>query len=238
MERTKTIVIFILIILCGIGAYTISKANHNLKEQENLQEALNAQLETWKDKDSLNHAKIQVLETRNTRDFLALKTNDSLVMELQKTVKDFGKYLKKQGSATIVEASTDFSTSSETEIGIDPTDSLYPTYKSYFNLDGWVIGESFATKDSTTLSMSINNKYSVIIGREGQTLFKPGKPFVEVINENPYTQVKQMRTYQVSLPEVSRWGIGPVGAYGFSMGKTAQVAPFIGIGVQYSVIRF
>jgi hypothetical protein len=237
-ENIRTIVIIVLLLALGLSAWKIISMNDNLKEQETLQEALNAKLDVWKAKDGLNHAKIQVLETRNTRDFLSLQTNDATVKELQRTVKEFEKYLKKQGSATVVTTSTDVDTSSETEVTFLPGDSIFPVYTSQFNLKGWVIGETRANKDSTNLTMSIKNEYSVIIGREKQGLFKPDKPFVEVVNKNPYTQVKSLRTYEVSLPATKRWGVGPVGAYGIGLSGTPEFKGFIGIGVQYSLIKF
>ena len=225
-------------IVLGFLSWKYFQDRQKLKERENLEEALNAKLDLWKDKDNINHAKIQVLETRNTKDFLALKSNDSTVKELQKVVKEFGKYLKKQGSATVVTTSTDVNTSSGTEVSFLPGDSIFPIYKSKFNLQGWVVGNTTASKDSTNLILSIKNEYAVVIGREKQGLFKPDKPFVEVINKNPYTQVKSLRTYEVSLPSTKRWGIGPVGAIGIGLDKDPSLGIFIGLGVQYSLIKF
>lgn len=238
----KNLLIIILLVVIGILFYMWNNSRAEAREQSNLVESLNADLQTWKDKDSLNHARIQIIETQRTKDFLAIQTNDSLVKELQSTVNDFKKYLKKQGSVTIVKTTTDVSTKAETEV--IPKDTVkiadikyvYPEYRNKFNLNGWVTGNTIADKDTTLVNLKIKNDYSVIIGQENQGLFKKKKPFVEVINKNPYIETEALRTYEVSMPRPKRFGIGPM--IGVGLGADGNIQGVIGVGIQYNLIKF
>lgn len=234
----------VIIVLLLILFFSIKGCNnHRAKEQEQteLVKALNDTLKVWKDKDSLSHAKIQVLETSNPKDFINLKSNDKEVQDLQKLVKTYQDKLKKKGSATIFETTTEIGTQIPTKV-----DTIYvpkngleikkPVYNSSFNLGNWVIGNTKATEDSTSINLKVKNEYSVIIGEESQGWFKPRKPFVEVINKNPYSETTSLRTYQVQQPKVKRFGIGPVLGYGITSDFKSDI--FIGVGLQYNLIRF
>lgn len=234
IEIVGVIIIIILTIL-------YSKSQKQLHQANNLYEATNAKLEKWVDKDGVNRAKIQVLETEKTSDFIKLNSKDSIIIELQNNVKEMKKYLKKQGSVTNISTSTTIDAISETEVIPNEVESEYPIYWSKFNLKdkddfSWVFGESFATKDSTTLNLKIKNKYSLTLGLEPQGFFGLGKPkpFADVKNYNPYSTTESLRTYQVSLPKPKKWGLGPVVAYGIG---NDGLGWFLGVGGTYTIIR-
>ena len=214
----------------------IGKLRNNLKEKEGLIEAINAEMIVWKDKDGSNHSKIQVLETQNLKDFLSIQSKDSSIAELQRLAKQYKGKLKEGSSITTIKGETTISDSAPTIVSFTETqqskDTIYPTYTSHFNLQGWVTGTTVANRDLTTLDLKIRNEYSVVVGREKQGLFKPRKPFVEVINKNPYTETKSLRTYQVSIKSPKRWAVGPFAGIDY------HLEPTIGIGITYGLIRF
>mgnify|MGYP000078317186 CR=1 FL=1 len=234
----------VIIVLLLILFFSVKSCNnHKTKEQEQIElvEALNDTLKTWKDKDSLSHAKIQVIETYNPKDFINIKSNDKEVQELQKVVKTYQDKLNKQGSVTIFNSNTNIDTKVPTKVDTIyvPKDGLVvkkTVYNSSFNLGGWVVGTTKATEDSTQVSLKVKNEYSVIIGEESQGWFKPKKPFVEVINKNPYSETDKLRTYQVQTPAVKRFGIGPFVGYG--IGSNFNAGVFVGVGLQYNLIKF
>lgn len=236
MKKNKNLLIIVLFIT--ILFYLQNTNRNRIRVQSNLIESLDANLTTWKDKDSLNRARIQVIETQKTKDFLALQSNDSLIKRLQDKVNYFKKQLKDQGVVTVFDSETNVKTTSKTEIIVRDTirNNTFPEYKSNFNLNDWVIGNTISNKDSTTLTLKIKNSYSVIVGKERKGLFKKSVPFVEVINENPYTETKSLRTYQVKLPRQKRFGIGPT--IGVGINNNFRISPFLGIGVQYNLIKF
>lgn len=214
-----------------------------LIEKSNLYDATQAQLETWIDKDGVNRAKIQSLETSNTKEFLKLATKDDAILELQASVKDMKRYLKKQGSVTNISTETDITTSAETEVIPNKIEPNFPIYKSNFNLLGnkgesWVFGKSIASKDSTSLDLKIKNKYSLTLGLEptGFLGLGKGKPFADVKNFNPYSTTESLRTYQVSVPKSKRLGLGVTAAYG--IGPNLQTGWFVGVGGSYQLIQF
>ena len=234
----------VIIILITIIIFSIRSCN-NYKtkntENSNLVSSLNDTIKTWKDRNNLSHSKIEVIETSNPKDFIELKSKDEEVQKLQQLVKTYKNKLSKQGSATIFETTTEIKDIVPTKVDsiVYPKDGLIvkkPVYNSSFNLGGWVVGTTKATEDSTQINLKVRNEYSVIIGEESQGWFRPKKPFVEIINQNPYSETKSLRTYQVQTPKQKLFGIGPIVGYGVSTDFKFQ--PFIGIGVQYNLIRF
>ena len=234
--KTLSILLMASCIVSIIQYFVITNKSDRITEKDNLITALNAKVETWKDKDSLNHAKIQVLETEKVRDFISIKSSDSTIVKLQALVKEYKNKIKNQGSITHIGSETGIEGSAPTII--TKIDSIYPTYTSNFNLKGWVTGTTVSDKNKTTIDLKVKNEYSVIVGEERQGLFKPKKPFVEVINRNPYTETTALRTYQVTQKPPKKFGIGPVAAYGVELNGTPSFGVFVGIGLQYNLIRF
>ena len=242
-ERVKVewFVISILLIVLILSIRKCSNYKYESKEQANLVSSLNDTIKTWKDKNNLSHSKIEVIETINPNDFIKLKSKDEDIQKLQQLVSNYKSKLKKQGSATIFETTIEIEDKVPTKVDsiVYPKDGLIvkkPVYNSSFNLGGWVVGTTKATEDSTQVSLKVKNEYSVIIGEESQGWFKPRKPFVEVINKNPYSETDKLRTYQVQTPAVKRFGIGPFVGYGIGSNFSAGV--FVGVGLQYNLIRF
>src|SRR5690554_2916839 len=103
-----------------------------LDEQIALTKAANAELVVWKDKDGLNNAKIEALETQNTKTFLAFETQDEEIKKLQGAVKEMSKYLKKQGSVTNFSTTTDVTATGDTKVIENPEEPNFPVYESNF----------------------------------------------------------------------------------------------------------
>lgn len=218
-------------------ALLLFRKSNKYEELLQLNEVVTDSLKISKNKNGEYVAKISAFETKRTEDFIKFATKDSAVLALQQEVKDMKRYLKKQGSVTNFTTNTGVDVTAETEV--IPTDEPnFPTYKSKFNLDGWVYGQSVATKDSTTLDLKIKNDYTLVIGREPQGFLGLGKPktFAQVTNKNPYTETQSLRTYQVTLPKPKKFSVGPFVGYG--VGSDFKFEPFIGVGVQYNLINF
>ena len=238
MKWIKEICIAILVVIIIILYFTNISYQKEAKENANLVISLNDTLKTWKDKDSLSHAKIQIIETERTKDFLSLQSKDEEIIKLQKTVKQYEKQIKNQGSVTNFASETKIITKDSLV-----TDSVCGKCSFYFsNSNPWfsVDASIYPTKTPNQLSLSLDlkvkNEYSVIVGEEKQGLFKKPKPFVEVLNHNPYSETKSLKTYQVSNNvRVKRFGIGPNISVGFN---DKGFSWFIGFGLQYNLIRF
>ena len=239
----RTIIEIVLVLLVIILSVMYFNKNSDYKEQLSLNSAATAELVKWKDKDSLNNAKIESLTTQSTKDFLAFKSLDSSIAKLQSDVKEMSKYLKKQGSVTNLSTTTTVDTTNPTEVIENVEEPQSPTYKSNISMrdkDGkeWIYGESIAKRDSTSLFLKVKNDYTLTVGLEPQGFLGLGtpKPFAQVKNLNPWSEVDELRTYQVSLPPPKRFGVGVIVGYG--LGNNGQLSPIIGVGMSYNLIRF
>ena len=238
MKWIREVFIAILLVIIVILYFTNINYQKEAKENANLVISLNDTLKTWKDKDSLSHAKVQIIETERTKDFLSLQSKDEEIIKLQKTVKQYEKQIKNQGSVTNFASETKIITKDSLV-----TDSVCGKCSFYFsNSNPWfsVDASIYPTKTPNQLNLSLDlkvkNEYSVIVGEEKQGLFKKPKPFVEVLNHNPYSETENLKTYQVSNNvRVKRFGIGPNISVGFN---DKGFSWFIGIGLQYNLIRF
>ena len=238
MKWIREVFIAILMVIIAILYFTNISYQKEAKENANLVISLNDTLKTWKDKDSLSHAKIQIIETKRTKDFLSLQSKDEEIIKLQKTVKQYEKQIKNQGSVTNFTSETKIITKDSLV-----TDSVCGKCSFYFsNSNPWfsVDASIYPTKTPNQLSLSLDlkvkNEYSVILGEEEQGLFKKPKPFVEVLNHNPYSETKSLRTYRVSNNvRVKRFGIGPNISAGFD---DTGFSWYIGFGLQYNLIKF
>ena len=197
-ERVKSIALIVSLILIIVLALFANRYYGKYQESTQLNDAANAELIVYKDKDGYNRAKIETLQTANYKTFLAFQTQDSAIKELQRVVKENSKYLRERGSVTNFNTNTSINTSSPTEVTFNPIDSL-PEYRSKFDLQGWAFGSTVATKDSTYVKLNVKNKYSLVIGKEPTGLFGlgKGKPFADVKNYNPYSTTESLRTYEV-----------------------------------------
>ncbi|MCK9544378.1 MAG: hypothetical protein M0R03_20355 [Novosphingobium sp.] len=233
----KNILLLIIVLIIIIIFYYVNSLRYKVDVQENLIISLNDTLVKWKNKDGLNSAKISVLETENTKQFLKLNLKDKENKELQELVSLYEKKLKERGSATIFDTETKYITDTIILTDVNCDNCII----SYVDANEWIETSLLITpvrettnKSRFFLDYKIKNKYNVIIGEEKVSLFKK-KTFVEVINLNPYTETTSLRTYQVSKPKEKRWYAGPsiytgVGNNGFQFG--------VGLSLGYRLIRF
>ena len=224
--------VLVLILVAGGIGYLINK-----KDTDRMLELTQQQLETYRDKDGKQVARITYLENQRVTDILDLETKDSEIRELQELVKKYKGELRKGGSATIIKGETRVDTVIR-EVAVSG-DSIYPTYSSPVALGRWVVGNVSANRDSIALDLSIANEYHVVMGRERSGFLGLGKrrPFAEVTNQNPYSETTSIRTYSVDRARPLRWGIGPYVGYGWSDGGI-RPGFTTGISLNYNLIRF
>lgn len=202
-------------------------------EQEELVEASISELKTWKNKDGENLAKIQVLETRNEKTFLAFKSQDSTIQELQKLVKQNRRLFKNnKGSAGIIKSETDINATTATKVtqGADE----FPVYNSFLG-DKWYKADIIAGKDSTNLKLKTFHNISLVMGSEYQGLFKKPKPYAIAKDDNIHSNIKDMRIYNV-VTNKKHFVVGPY--IGGGMNGLSNFEGQIGFGVTYKWFEF
>ena len=238
MKWIRVVFIAILMVIIAMLYFTNISYQKEARENANFDISLNDTLKTWKDKDSLSHAKIQIIETERTKDFLSLQSKDEEIIKLQKTVKQYEKQIKNQGSVTNFASETKIITKDSlvTDSVCGKCSFYFSNSNPWYSVDASIYPTETPNQLSLSLDLKVKNEYSVIIGEEKQGLFKKPKPFVEVLNHNPYSETKSLKTYQVSNNvRVKRFGIGPNISAGFD---DKGFSWFIGFGLQYNLIKF
>jgi len=208
--------------------------------QSDLYEATQDSLRISVNKNGEQKASIKILATTNKKQFLQLETNDTTIQKLQKVVKDFK---GKIHSATVLGTST-------ADVGITRTITLpgdtvfrgdtiiiYDTYTSDWN-EQWSIGSIRATRDSIFRDIKIKNDFEITTGLASQGFFKKRKLEVKIKNKNPNTVTKELRTFEIDVPN-KRFTVGVQAGYGITMnGVSVGAGPYVGIGVGFTILKF
>ena len=231
---TKIKITFGIILGIILLAFITYKCNNDSNQSKTEQTILNDNQKTFRDKNSLNHTTNNVIEGK-VKDFIDLQVKDRQIIELQELVKKYKKQLSNKGNATNFTSETKYDTIYETKIKRDTIILSKNTIMDSIH-NKWINTTFGFDKGNTVFTLKLKNEYSVIIGEESQGWFKSKKTFVEVINKNPYSETVQLKTYQVQTKSIRKIGIG-LGVY-YGIGSNFQFQPFIGIGIQYNLIRF
>lgn len=226
MSLSKILNTILVLTVVILGVICV-KSCHRIKNDEQNLYALSDTLVTYRNKDSSQTAKIASFQADKLSDLLKIKSSDSSVKRLQSLIRSN----PKASSAIVVSTSTGINTTTVNTITrYDTVDNkVYPVYESHIQLQKWITGTSIATKDSTHLDLRIENDYDVVIKKES------GKLNAYVINHNPYTTTTMLRAATLSAPAQKRFGIGPSAGVTYYNGK---IHPYIGIGVNFNIIKF
>ena len=204
-KKLKYIIsIIVILILISLTMKTCSQ-NNTIKEKDSLINSLNDTVKIWKDKQNISHTKSQIIETSNVKDFLEIKNLKNENKILQEEVLKYKSKIKKGGSVTVATTNVNTKVSSKSKI-IDSTfiieDKKYPIYTSNFNKNEWIKGTIKAGPDSIIIDpLKIKIEQTFIIGEDRTGFLGLGrpKPFIEVVNKNPYAETEKLKTYQVDI---------------------------------------
>ena len=229
--------------IVGIGLVTIAiilalsirgciNANKEIEEKENLNEVLNHQLYYGVDKYGRDYTKQMAFMTDRLNEFTSMNAgSDSLVLELQKTVKDLKGKLKGGDNVTVFV---------DTSKVVNTTNNIIQgnTRTSKFQ-DKWIDYTIISKVDSTTLDFTMTNEYSVAVIHDTTTIKGKKKrvPVAVVTSYNPYTKVSDVRTYKVSLPKPPRFGFGVQAGVGATYNGQIFPGIYLGVGLQYTIFH-
>lgn len=208
---------------------------NNAIEQQNFINSLSDTVKTVRFKDSSEKASISALVMSNDKAFTELMFRDSELINLQNIVAEYKGKLQAGSLVTTATTSTTVHHVGNTVITVHDTVKvgsntyLYPEYTDTIH-NQWISYRATMNRTKTDLDLSITNKYAVILG------YNKKKPFVDVINFNPYSSTKILRSYEVSIPKQKVWGIGF--SSGVCIGNGLKFQPYLGIGINYSIIKF
>lgn len=244
MFNTKLTILFACIVLL-ISSILLFKYCNKKSTDKQITNTVNSLNDTLTKKNDTTSS-ISVITTSSIKEFTELHIKDSIIQDLQKLVNQYKNKLEAGSSVTSTKIETKINTVHKTKI-IDlghedfVSDSLaavndtivkflrvYPTYEDSIKNE-WIDYSTIINKDSAIMKLKVNNSYSTIVG------VNKGKPFVDIINHNPYSTVTSIRSYQVTLPKPKKWGIG--GSVGVTY-YSNKAQPYIGVGLNYDFIKF
>ena len=90
----------IIILLVLVLFKSFERQQRREQHDKGLIEALYTTMETYRDSVRQQHAKILAFEVESAKTLLKIKTQDSLIIRLQETVRQYKGRLKSQGSVT------------------------------------------------------------------------------------------------------------------------------------------
>lgn len=232
----------IIILLTLVLFKACEREQRRQQHDQGLIEALCTTVETYRDSAGRQHARILAFEVESAQSLLRLQAQDSLIIRLQQTVRQYKGRLKSQGSVTAVQTNTNVDSHEQTTATRAGHDGR-PVYEHHLELGGvpaWVVADIESGPDSTRLRLRVRNEYHVVLGAERQPglrgLFQRPRAHAEVVNLNPYTETTGLRAMVVTAPRPQRLGIGP--QVGFGVGHDLKMYLYVGVGLQYSLIAF
>ena len=229
--------IALIAIMVGLAGVSVHKCTRDTTQSKPVVavEKRHDSLEIWKDKDSLSNAMITALEAEKAQNFLKLTNLSSENRRLQKEVEKYQKQLKNGGA--LVNMSNEVVVETITETKVDTVNSN-PVYTSNYNMNDWVVGRIVANKDSIYHNLSVKNEYTVILSKQKSGFLGLGPTYTnaQVVNHNPFSQVKSMRAIQVQEDRPKRFNIGPY--VGVGVDTNFSIKPIFGFGIGYNLINF
>lgn len=225
--KSQNNLIYLLLIIIGL---LLIKQTCNRSENKKIVNNLHSELTSYINKNGEQVSTINQITSERIKDFLKIDSQDSLIKELQKQVKDYKKQINSGGSVTVVTGETNVIETVVTHydtIFQSSIDTYYLQRRFSFE-DRWIDLNGIVRDDSTTFNLKVRNEYTFVVGK------KKGNHFVEIINHNPYSVTTDMKSYTTLIP-IKKFGIGFQIGYGLTL---KGFSPYVGIGLNYSFIRF
>ena len=104
--------------------------------------------------------------------------------------------------------------------------------------DKWFTANTVATKDFTRIKLNTFHSLSLVMGSEKQGFLKKRKTFATAKDDNPYSNIQDMRIYNVT-EQKKHFVVGPYGGMGVTKaGPDVKAGWQIGVGVTYKLFEF
>lgn len=236
---TRTEYLILLIVCVLTVAIIVQRCDNksNVVQTNTLYEHANDSITYYKDKYNNQVASTYLLQGTNTALLLNLKTNNETIKWLQQEVKDNKDKIKNGGTVGVIGTTTNFTATTATTILPLSNGEVNPTYITQQTDSTWIVYKIVAKKDSTKFDLKVKNKYSVVFGEEKVKgkLFKK-QPVALVTNKNPYTQVTEMKVFEVTNKVRKRVSINVSAGYCIPL-FSFKPQPYIGAGIGYNLIN-
>jgi hypothetical protein len=215
MKKYYKYALFIILVAC-VALLSFCNINTHLKTKslKTSYTALNSEMVKYKNKYGQEVAKVKVIETARSKDFLTMESQDAAIKKLQKLVKE-----KKPETAIIIETVTKVDT-----FTIIDTNGYFEFSDEWIELLGQTI------KDSLTFNLIVKNEFNLI----------EKKGYLEITNLNPYTSTEALKVYK-DIPRRKRIVVGAgLGAgIGYDvLTNKPTVNGGVYIGIYYKLFEF
>lgn len=229
----KNTILYLIIglLVAGIIVSNLYQCNSSSNKEDLSTKLINALEDTvthYKNDKGQDVARISMLETESAKQFLNIKSKDSVIIELQNAVKH---YKGKADAVVIFDSNTEMEGKTVT---IVETINNYPVYKSLHSND-WLKLSINADKDSTSYDLSLYNKFQIGIGKE------KGVSFVEVTDLNPYSKTGTVRGFQLTETKQNKFNFGIQAGYGLLFDirhDRLSHGAYVGLGATYTFFGF
>jgi len=228
------ILILVLLALFGYGVYYhYSTVNSMRGNYSNVISAISDTVSYYRNENGELVARISTITMDNYKDFLNIKTRDSLIMELQRIVALYKDRVESVTNFTVIGEVSGSSPTIADTIYID-TIPVSPVYRSHY-LDAWIDMINLATIDSISFNLKYTDKLTVT------QLSDATGDYVEIRSQSPYATPTNVTTFRIKHPvqKPKNWGIGVQIGYGIShIDNKFQTSPYVGIGVSYNLFNW
>lgn len=234
MSRDKKIIIALIVsivVLLGLLRWQSTKT----KEAVDLTNAVADELEVSKNKLGQETASIKVLQAENEKALLKLEAKDSVIIWLQRAVKE---YKGAVNTAIVLRNQSQSKGATETAVIRDTViingeTKIADFYETKWS-NKWEDGYILARPDSIYRDIKVKNDYQITLGSVKNGWFKPKEYEVQILNLNPNTTTKELRSFQVKQ-QPKRIAIGLQAGYGLGL-LDFKTQPYVGVGIQYNII--
>lgn len=233
-------IIVVLTIIIGLLLNSYKNKVNDNNTITNMYKVANSEITRITNSKGEIETQVEIITNKNTKLLKDLESNDKTIIKLKKEVDYYKNKLYDNSSVSIISSQTNISNSEHTYIvdnfTVDTIDNtgysnddiidlsnftpIMPTYITNISKYGeWITGKIVANQDSIAYNINIKNELSIVLGEEKQGFLKPRIPVAIVKDENPYTDIKDMKVYKVEKDHTSefRWFIRG-GTLGFLVG--------------------
>lgn len=232
MNRITVIIIGLLLLLLSLllgnkvvrYGSRLDKAQQNIALKDQEIELIKTREGNWKTKALSIEGDLKTLEISHQKE---LKELEGL----------FNVKVKHLESALSMDNQT------EITIGVKPDsvlivkkDTVYLEEIFFHDYNPWYRIQGSTTISEVSIDLLVFDSISVVSYWKREGLFKDKTLQIEAISHNPYTKVTGLDNISVQGGRVGRFSVGPYIGIGISQSLTPSLQ--VGVGVQYSLLRF
>lgn len=232
-KKTKiiSVLIVLIFILFALLWWQFSRA----KTTREFNKALTDELRLKRNEKGQQEASIAILTAQREQALLQLKSRDTIIQWLQKTVKGYEGALNTAivlSNRSQSEGTTQTIIIRDTVVRAGKVIQIQNNYETKWS-NQWEEGYILAKPDSIFRDIRVKNEYEITLGAVKNKFFKPKEYEVKVVNLNPNTVTRELRTFQVKA-KPKRFTIGLQLGYGVGL-LDLKPQPYIGVGAGINI---